>query len=101
MSWDRVESLIINLPRNSRHSEKMNPELRWGDSEYMQAVVIDLLAGANWQRQNQGAKKNKQTPVPKPFWRPGKEDKEVIKRRSMRDKLLEQQKRLNIKRRGS
>jgi hypothetical protein len=43
----------------------------WGLSEHLQALAIDELRTANWQRQNEGLKESKQTKPPKPVPRPG------------------------------
>lgn len=50
------------------------PPAIWTTADYMLAAVIDLLAGANWQR---AGKKN--APRPKPVPRPGVEDTTVTK----------------------
>jgi hypothetical protein len=43
----------------------------WGLQEHLQALVIDELRVANWQRANEGVKKSQQTKPPRPITRPG------------------------------
>lgn len=43
----------------------------WGLQEHLQALTIDELRIANWQRQNEGVKPSKQTKPPRPMDRPG------------------------------
>ncbi|MFF6985592.1 hypothetical protein [Streptomyces sp. NPDC010273] len=43
----------------------------WGLQEHLQALTIDELRVANWQRQNEGVKESKQSKPPKPMVRPG------------------------------
>ena len=43
----------------------------WGLQEHLQALTIDELRVANWQRSNEGVKPSKQSKPPKPLDRPG------------------------------
>ena len=43
----------------------------WGLQEHLQALAIDELRVANWQRANEGVKQSKQSKPPKPLARPG------------------------------
>ncbi|MEU4256263.1 hypothetical protein AB0B42_00715 [Streptomyces fradiae] len=43
----------------------------WGLGEHLQALTIDELRIANWQRSNTGVKRGKQTKQPPPIERPG------------------------------
>lgn len=43
----------------------------WGLQEHLQALAVDELRVANWQRANEGVKTSKQTKPPKPITRPG------------------------------
>ncbi|MCC9154910.1 hypothetical protein LZP81_30775 [Streptomyces parvulus] len=43
----------------------------WGLQEHLQALTIDELRTANWQRANEGVKPSKQTKPPKAMSRPG------------------------------
>lgn len=43
----------------------------WGLAEHLQALTIDELRAANWQRANSGLKPSKQSKPPKPVTRPG------------------------------
>jgi hypothetical protein len=48
-----------------------NTDGLWRLQEHLQALTIDELRIANWQRQNEGVKESKQTKPPKPMSRPG------------------------------
>ncbi|WP_406157784.1 hypothetical protein [Streptomyces canus] len=48
-----------------------NTDGLWRLQEHLQALTIDELRIANWQRQNEGVKESKQTKPPKPMIRPG------------------------------
>lgn len=72
VTWPELASLIEWLPpdaatRRSVHGERA----RWGDAEHLLASIVDLLAGANWQR----ADPKKSGPPPKPLPRPGETPK--------------------------
>lgn len=60
--------MAVYLPRDSATmlavAPKQEAEL-WGVAEYLLAQVVDLLAGANWQRAGK-----KSAPKPKPVNRP-------------------------------
>lgn len=43
----------------------------WGLQEHLQAIAIDELRNANWQRANEGVKESKQSKPPRPMTRPG------------------------------
>jgi hypothetical protein len=43
----------------------------WSLQEHLQAITVDELRIANWQRSNDGVKPSKQTKPPKPMARPG------------------------------
>jgi hypothetical protein len=63
----------------------------WGLQEHLQALTIDELRVANWQRQNEGVKESKQTRPPKPVPRPGMKgrDKNSPERIAKRKAALE------------
>lgn len=70
LTWRRLGVLVRHLPREAASVRAQHGEQTWwGDSEYLLAVIADLLAGANWQRANAGLKHPK--PKPKPLPRPG------------------------------
>ena len=56
---------------------------RWGDTEHLLAAMVDLLAGANWQRAG-----DKRRPAPEPITRPGTGDAKAEARRLIETKLL-------------
>jgi len=43
----------------------------WSLQEHLQALTVDELRVANWQRQNEGLKASKQSKPPQPMARPG------------------------------
>lgn len=50
----------------------------WGLAEHLQALTIDVLQTANWQRANDGLKKHEQSKPPPPIERPGVQRKTRI-----------------------
>ncbi|MFD3517701.1 hypothetical protein [Streptomyces sp. NPDC058657] len=48
---------------------------QWGLAEHVQALVVDELRVANWQRANSGLKPHEQSPFPEPMDRPGVQQK--------------------------
>lgn len=69
-------ALVAALPRDAATTRALHgPSVAWGDSEHLLALIVDLLAGANWQRS--GGK----SPKPKPIPRPGRAllDEEVTR----------------------
>jgi hypothetical protein len=71
LTFRRLLHVILpNLPRESAFKRAVDPAgAAWGPAEYILADQYDALAGANWQRANEGAKTP--TPTPKPYPRPG------------------------------
>jgi hypothetical protein len=64
----------------------------WGLQEHLQALTLDALHVANWQRQNEGVKPSKQTKPPTPMDRPGQgrsRDKNSPERIAKRKAALE------------
>nr|WSS66730.1 hypothetical protein OG284_36910 [Streptomyces sp. NBC_01177] len=51
----------------------------WGLSEHLQALTLDELRVANWQRGNEGVKASKQSKRPTPVDRPGTKSKRADK----------------------
>jgi hypothetical protein len=43
----------------------------WGLGEHLQALALDELRTANWQRANEGVPQSQQSKRPKPILRPG------------------------------
>lgn len=43
----------------------------WGLQEHLQALTVDELRIANWQRANEGVRQSRQTKPPPPLSRPG------------------------------
>ncbi len=70
LSWRDLWVIIRNTRPDSALSLAVNgPKASWSTTHYLLAAVVDLLAGANWQRQG---KPNAQKPKPLP--RPGQEE---------------------------
>lgn len=64
--------LVRQLPPDSRTALAQNGEdALWGLAEHLQALEIDELRLANWQRSNEGVKESKQSKPPAPIPRPG------------------------------
>lgn len=64
--------LVRQLPPRSRtRLATGDTDGVWGLQEHLQALTIDELRVANWQRSNEGVKESKQTKPPKPLERPG------------------------------
>jgi hypothetical protein len=51
---------------------------RWGVSEHLQATIVDVLMGANWQRG--GGKGQRPTPISRPDARTEKRRREYVSR---------------------
>jgi hypothetical protein len=69
LTWRHLGVLVRHLPAGSSLHRAMDPDgAGWSVDSYLLANVIDLLAGANWQRGNAGAKSPSQRP--RPMWRP-------------------------------
>lgn len=94
MSWDRVYSLIEQLPMRSRFLTAIYPETGWGESEYLLANIFDALQIGNWQRANEGVKKSKQSKLPEPLERPGRAKRKLQKMADLGKRLIEQKERL-------
>lgn len=59
--------ILPHLPPGSAFKRALNPGMAvWGPAEYILADLFDVLAGANWQRANQG----EQNPSPRPAMYP-------------------------------
>lgn len=67
LSLRRLDVLVRNMPDGSATARAIHGEVvEWGATEHLLALVADLLAQANWQRQGDKGK-----PAPKPVDRPG------------------------------
>ncbi|MEU3447255.1 hypothetical protein AB0H29_08490 [Streptomyces thermolilacinus] len=64
--------LVRQLPSTARtRLAQGDTDGLWGLAEHLQALTIDELRVANWQRANSGVKRGKQSKVPTPIERPG------------------------------
>ncbi|MBJ8342775.1 hypothetical protein JGU71_28185 [Antrihabitans sp. YC3-6] len=66
LSWWDVKCIIKHLPKTSALRQLRFPDDGWNLQAHLLAIVIDLLAGANWQRGG-----DKHASRPKPMPRPG------------------------------
>jgi hypothetical protein len=72
LSWRELGGYIRQLPPRARlRLATGDADGVWGLQEHLQAITIDELRIANWQRSNDGVKPSKQTKPPKPMDRPG------------------------------
>ncbi|QTU67369.1 hypothetical protein F3K22_27250 [Streptomyces scabiei] len=72
MTWRELGGYIRQLPSHARTRIALgHTDGVWGLQEHLQALTIDELRIANWQRQNEGVKESKQSKPPKPVPRPG------------------------------
>jgi hypothetical protein len=87
--------LLDYLPREAATVRATRGEaVAWGPAEHLLAAVVDLLAGANWQRGG-----DKKAPRPKPLPRPGEAEAKAQKATQTRERLLAQRERLQRQRR--
>lgn len=72
LTWRELGGYLRQLPPRARTRLAVgDTDGMWGLAEHLQALTIDELRVANWQRQNEGVKESKQTKPPKPMVRPG------------------------------
>lgn len=75
LPWDELRDLVANLPRESATVRANAGEAaRWGETEHLLAVQIDLLQGQLWQFASANSKKSRKPKRPRPYPRPGVED---------------------------
>lgn len=93
LTWRRLRVLVTYLPRGSALSRARDgAEAHWGAGEYLLANVVDRLQEAVWLlTDGKGSK-------PEPIDRPADVKAKSEKRRLVRDRLLDQAKRLGVKR---
>lgn len=65
LTWRRFGVLLRQLPRTSRFARALDPAAAWSIGEHLQALTLDALNGANWQRSRSRRK------APEPIKRPG------------------------------
>lgn len=88
LTWRELGGYIRQLPPDSRTRLAMGDrDGLWGLAEHLQALTIDELRIANWQRSNEGVKESKQSKPPRPIDRPGtkRTDKNSPERLAKRD----------------
>jgi hypothetical protein len=72
LTWRELGGYIRQLPPNARTRIALgHTDGVWGLQEHLQALTIDELRVANWQRQNEGLKRSEQSKPPTPVPRPG------------------------------
>lgn len=94
LTWRELGGYVRQLPPRARLRLAMgDTDGVWGLQEHLQALTIDELRVANWQRANEGVQKSKQTKPPTPLTRPGTSrrgrDKNSPERISKRKAALE------------
>lgn len=71
LTWRRLRDIVANLPQGSATTRAvLGVDAPWHVDTYLLAALVDLTAGANWQRAG-----NKRAPRPKPLPRPGDKPK--------------------------
>lgn len=72
LTWRELAVRIRQLPPSARtRVAQGDKDGIWGLGEHLQALTIDELRIANWQRANEGVKPGKQSKPPRPITRPG------------------------------
>lgn len=88
LTWRELAVYVRQMPAGARtRLAQGDKDSLWGLAEHLQALVIDELRAANWQRANEGLKKGQQSRPPRPFPRPGvggKSDKNSPERQAKR-----------------
>ncbi|MEV5770079.1 hypothetical protein AB0L49_02245 [Streptomyces antimycoticus] len=80
LTWRELGVLVRQLPSRSRtRLATGDADGVWGLQEHLQALTIDELRVANWQRANEGVAKSKQSKPPKPVDRPSTDRKRADK----------------------
>lgn len=64
LTWRRLGVLVEELPPGSALAARLNPSMRWSNTEHLLAALVDLAANGNWQRG--GGKGRKPKPIPRP-----------------------------------
>lgn len=73
LPWDELRDLVSHLPRESATVRaQVGEQARWGETEHLLAVVIDVLQAQAWQFASAHSKKKPKRP--KPYPRPGVAD---------------------------
>lgn len=90
LSWRRLAVLVARLPRESSTMRDVHgAAVEWGPVEHLLATAVDVLAAANWQRGG-----DKKAPRPKPLLRPGVAAARRQDALNIRERLLDQRRRL-------
>ncbi|MEU0675482.1 hypothetical protein ABZ330_21825 [Streptomyces sp. NPDC006172] len=72
LTWRELGVLVRQLPGTARTRLALGDEDGlWGLAEQLQALQVDALRVANWQRANEGLKPHEQSRPPEPIERPG------------------------------
>ena len=86
--------LVRQLPQESATARaELGPVVDWSPTDYLIALVVDLLAEGNWQRAG-----DKKVPHPKPIRRPGDESRSRMTPAQIKERLLEQRRRREVER---
>ncbi len=66
LTWRELLGYIKRLPRDSAYGwERHGEAAAWTFDTHLLATIVDLLAGANWQRGGDN-RKPRPTPLPRP-----------------------------------
>ncbi|MZF56949.1 hypothetical protein GTX53_24475 [Streptomyces sp. SID5594] len=80
LTWRELGVYLRQLPPGARtRLAAGDKDGLWGLAEHLQALTIDELRVANWQRSNEGVKESKQSKRPAPVPRPGTKSKQADK----------------------
>lgn len=72
LSYRRLRSLIVRLPRESETARAIDPDqAMWPDGNYLLALIVDGIAGTNYLLRSAPHFKNPPKKPPAPIWRPG------------------------------
>lgn len=72
LTWRELGGYLRQLPPRARTRIATGDEDGvWGLAEHLQALTLDELRVANWQRSNEGVKESKRSAPPVPVPRPG------------------------------
>jgi hypothetical protein len=72
LPWGEFAALVEHMPQDSALARSAGGErTRWGETEHLLAVVIDLLQAQVWQYAMTHSAKGKKPKRPSPYPRPG------------------------------
>lgn len=81
--FERISTLSMHLPPQSRIYVKMNPELQWDEKAYLLALLVDNVAGLCYGLGDGKGRKPKPVPRPKAKQKQKHLDVSMEKRKSL------------------